>query len=808
MCERHGRITQGSVLFPTMDKFLRVGVLCAAVFLYAGETRAQLQVTSNITAAQAVQNILLGPGITASNITFSGNASQLGSFIGTNCYLGLDSGVIMATGSVIGALGPNNQTSATFPGGGFNGPGDNDLYLAAGGGFPQTHDAAVLQFDFIPTGDSLSFRFVFASDEYLVYVGSINDVFGFFLSGPGFSGPYSNGAVNIALVPGTTNPVSINSVNNVSNSAYYVNNGTGSNAPYNANNQYIQYNGLTTVLTANANVQCGQTYHIKLAIADLSDAILDSGVFLQAGSFQSNAVLLSTQINSGGQDSTLYEGCGNATFYVTRQGDLTVADTVPLVAAGTATEGLDYDPIPSPLVFQPGEDTITVTIDALYDGIPEPPELIDLLATWTGDCGADSTRLHLYIADTPPIDLSLNNDTLLTCGDSVLVHATAMGGFGDLLLDWSTGIPDGDPLAWLHPPQTTTYVLTVTDECGIYSATDSVTINIFVPAPYILNVQPDTLVHCPESPITLYAHVSGGTPPYTYAWSEGGGSTDELYVAPAISHGYSVTTTDLCGNMLSGATMVTVDYDSMRVAVVPDTLICFRDSVTVNAVALGGFGGLFYAWNTGSMETSIPVHPEHTSVYWATVTDQCGIQASAHATVNVERPVADFAIEGSTWESNFPISFHDQSWGAIAWSWNFGFPGLASLDPNPTITYPDPGHFPVRLAIQDTLGCVDTLVRTINVAPEFNLYFPTAFSPDGDGINEVFGVVGTNIQNFHMLIYDRWGKLAFETEDPTEGWDGSMNGKKPVPGVYNYLYRYLGPSGQTADRYGSVLLFR
>ncbi|MEO8733862.1 MAG: gliding motility-associated C-terminal domain-containing protein, partial [Flavobacteriales bacterium] len=108
--------------------------------------------------------------------------------------------------------------------------------------------------------------------------------------------------------------------------------------------------------------------------------------------------------------------------------------------------------------------------------------------------------------------------------------------------------------------------------------------------------------------------------------------------------------------------------------------------------------------------------------------------------------------------------------------------------------------------IMDTLGCVDTLVKIIHVAPEFNLYMPTAFTPDGDGINDIFGVVGTNIQSFHMRIFDRWGNQVFETEDPTKGWDGTINGHKPVTGVYTYMYRFLGPSGQTADRYGSVML--
>ena len=625
-----------------------------------GFAQAQLVVVGSVPAATVVQDVLLGPGVSASNITYTGSALQLGTFNGTNCYLGLDSGMVMSSGSVTGAMGPNNQTGYTSP------PqqtvaGDNDLWMASGSGFALSYDAAVLQFDFVPTGDSLSFRFVFGSEEYLEYVGGINDVFGFFLSGPGISGPYSNNAANIALVPGTSLPVSIFNVNNVSNSAYYVNNGTGTNAPYNSDNQYIQCDGLTTVLTANANVICGETYHIKIAISDISDGILDSGVFLEAGSFQSNSVTLSAQINSGGEDSTLYEGCGNAIFNITRLGDLSVTDTVQLFTSGTATEGVDYNNIPDQLIFQPGEDTISITVNALIDGIPEPPELIELLAVWNGDCGSDSTVLHFYIADTPPILLSLSADTMLTCQDSTLMHAQVSGGFGALTLDWNTGIPDGDTTAWLHPPQTTLYVLSVTDECGVLNPVDSMLLTIFVPDTFVLAVHPDTLVRCPEVPIALYGNVSGGTPPYTYAWGGGLGVSDQLPVAPAVTRNYTLQVTDLCGNQLMDSTLVTVDYDSVRVQVFPDTLICYGDSIPVHAVVTAGEGTVDILWDTWATTDSIWVQPPQLARYQAVVTDQCLISDSAFVIVEVERPIADFTIDGSTWENSFPITFRDQS---------------------------------------------------------------------------------------------------------------------------------------------------
>ncbi|MBK7297043.1 MAG: choice-of-anchor L domain-containing protein [Flavobacteriales bacterium] len=124
----------------------------------------------------------------------------------------------------------------------------------------------------------VSFNFVFASEEYPGYVcGTVNDAFGFFISGPGITGPFSNGAANIALIPGTTVPVTINSVNSgvvgpqggiaancaaidpnwLANSIYYVDNGNANNPDPTA----IRYNGRTVMMTASSQVQCGQQYH-------------------------------------------------------------------------------------------------------------------------------------------------------------------------------------------------------------------------------------------------------------------------------------------------------------------------------------------------------------------------------------------------------------------------------------------------------------------------------------------------------------------------------------------------------------------
>jgi hypothetical protein len=241
---------------------------------------AQIEVDSDISATEAVESYFLTNGVFVSNITFSGGDEQIGLFDCVNCNLGIASGLIMATGDISLVEGPNSIGSSTV-GGGNIGAGDADLETLVSGF--SINDAAVLEFDFIASGDSMLFEFVFGSEEYPEFVNSaFNDVFGFFVSGPGIDGPYTNGAVNIALIPGTDEPVAINSVNEGENSEFYVDNSTTS-----SDSTQIGLDGFTTVLAATLNnLVIGESYHIKLAIGDASDSAFDSAVCFEASSFE------------------------------------------------------------------------------------------------------------------------------------------------------------------------------------------------------------------------------------------------------------------------------------------------------------------------------------------------------------------------------------------------------------------------------------------------------------------------------------------------------------------------------------------
>ncbi len=218
-------------------------------------------------------NTILGQGITASNVTYSGASLASGTFTdGLSSGIGIDSGIIMTTGSANLAVGPNNASGAGRSNGTLGDANLNSLLPSTGS---TTRDASILEFDFVTTGGDLYFNYVFASEEYNEYANSsYNDVFGFFLDG-----------TNIGVIPGTTTPVSINTVNggrplgtNAQNSQFFKNNSGGTPS------FSTQYDGFTTPFTAQAIGIGPGTHTLKLAIADVGDTILDTAVFIQGSS--------------------------------------------------------------------------------------------------------------------------------------------------------------------------------------------------------------------------------------------------------------------------------------------------------------------------------------------------------------------------------------------------------------------------------------------------------------------------------------------------------------------------------------------
>lgn len=250
--------------------------LLVGLCLAAAPVSADPLVIVTTSNATTLVNSILGPGVTlvAGSATLIGASTQQGTFTGGAGVLPFGSGILLTTGDANLAPGPNSEESATAE----TATGGNALLTALGG--DTTFDQNVLQFSFVPTSGTVSFQFVFASEEYHEFVDAgVNDVFAFFLNG-----------ANLAVVPGTSTAISIDTVNCVDNPAFYSAN-SGTSPCFTASEAVnTEYDGLVgglfaTPLFATGNVNPGVSNTIQIAIADGGDDILDSAVFLAGGSF-------------------------------------------------------------------------------------------------------------------------------------------------------------------------------------------------------------------------------------------------------------------------------------------------------------------------------------------------------------------------------------------------------------------------------------------------------------------------------------------------------------------------------------------
>jgi len=238
---------------------------------------------------QDLADNLLGDGVTISNLQYTGVNHASGLFTNAeSAGFGIDEGIILSCGYAENIVGPNSSPAISA---GNGEPGDSDLDTLIPG--YSTNDASVLEFDFVADFNSITFTYVFGSDEYLEWVdSSFNDVFGFFLDGQ-----------NVAKIPNSTDPVSINNVNHHSHTDYFINNDihSGPGMGYPPSTVYnTEADGFTTSLSVSAAVTPGESHHIRLAIADAGDSALDSWVLIKAGSFSSEVAQSPLSLNIAG----------------------------------------------------------------------------------------------------------------------------------------------------------------------------------------------------------------------------------------------------------------------------------------------------------------------------------------------------------------------------------------------------------------------------------------------------------------------------------------------------------------------------
>ena len=709
------------------------------------------------------------------NVTYP----QIGRFKRNGCpTFPFDSGLVMTTGNVSLAVGPNSQSSASSAVTGYY--TETALSGLASG---TINGSASLEFDFIAMADTFSFNYVFASEEYPEYAfSSFNDVFAFFLTGVD-PVTLTTTTKNVAIVPNTitaSNPngvyVAINSINSgpgtsgssgncippgssAPYSQYYVNNPSGSSG--------IQYDGRTTALSAQSVIFSCQTYHMKLCIANVGDNAYDSGVFIEEGSFYSPHVRVEQEWETEEGGDTLLQNCRNVdlTFKLDRP-SLTSTTSFIIETTGNAILGTDYsitkengDPITleDNSFFFPEGDTLQLVhvkmLPSAQFNDPNQVKEVTLYVITQGCTGYGNLMDYMIKHDTITLHFRANDsirlrDTLFTrCNQLDYIEVEQVQGTENAIFEWipATGIANPDESAsTCNITQNASYQVIAHDQWNCMADTASVLVTIVPKPEFDITYTPDH--GCQPLPVTWQVQY---TPSYaSLLWNIHNDSTYSYIDSAATLH------TSL------------PDEGYYSVSLIVSSAPGCSDSLTLdNIIHVSGF------------------------------------------------PHADFYYGPDEPENGQEVFFYNLSTGdnITNYVWNFG-DGHSSYLEEPSHVYhlQESDLMTVHLTITNSDGCSDDTLQVIPVEDNFAFFVPSGFTPNTDGKNEVFLPKVKDVVNYELLIFSRTGEIVFHTTNPEEGWDGTFKGAPAPEGVYLWKIKYarIGTPDEMLSKMGTVTLIR
>jgi len=706
-----------------------------------------IQTKNELGAEALVRDVFIkGDCRNVSNIMAIGNEEfGIGQFENGGDIIGLEDGIIISTGKTVSAVGPNVSNESTFSFDILS--DDSDLEILA---TSTLYDVTGIEFDFVPIGNRVTFEYVFASEEYCEFVGTeFNDVFGFFVSGPGINGPFDNNAINVAKLNLTDEYVSINTVNHLTNTNSYINNVTNTNilGCGDFSSEFldvIEYDGFTVPLLASIDVIPCETYRIRLVIGDVGDAFLDSAVFLETNSFDLGEGMSVHAEVPGRSEPIAFESCVDGQFVFTRSPtsnfneDFVIEYSIS--SDSEASNGVDFLEIPLSVTIPAGQNTFTLPITLIEDNIPEGLENLQLELVYECEC-IDPANSELIINEAS--ELSAVFENVMVCADqSFSIEPEISGGISPFDYRWSTGAETESLNISVSEP--TDFTVTITDFCG--SEISGAIAAGIQSTPFATLDGVFDFCDIQDRGIEVSLE---GNPPWTIAYS-----VDGVEQAPI----NNIQTSPL---FLDAPTAGTYE------------LIAFND-VTCS----GSFVGI------------------------AVVNSTFNIDA------NIVRPTcfnsADGSIEITGLDAIEPFTI---SWD-VAREDNFFLENLSEG------TY--------TISVLDGNDCL--YERSFELGARLNndeacspVYIPNSFSPNRDGINDVFSIyasANSRIQNIlSMEVFSRWGEALYEQrnflpDNGLSGWDGSFRGEPMGQDVFVYTVFILLEDGNTQLLKGNVTLVR
>ncbi len=437
------------------------------------------------------------------------------------------------------------------------------------------------------------------------------------------------------------------------------------------------------------------------------------------------------------------------------------------------------------------------------------------------------TSLSITLSQPDPIVLSTTGNVSICLGQSTVIGANATGGSGSYQFTWDNGLGNGNSFT-VTPSVTTTYTVNVSDVNGCTASSQTLTVSVSPTISVTLTALPTAI--CLGDNTVLTASATGGNGNYTYTWDNSiGVSGSQQTVNPSQTTTYIVTVTDNC-NSPQGT-------DDITVIVNPLPTVSFSADDTegcapVSVIFTDNSNPTIQSWNwnfgdpnSGINNTSTLNNPAH--VFTApgsysislNVTTNNGCSGSLTTPNMIEvYPVPDAAFTlypptGST--QNPTIYFDNYSSNTAFWNWNFGDPSSTtntSSDPDPQHTYESYGTYTIWLIVESAYGCIDSTSENVFIKQDFTLFFPNAFTPNGDGDNDGFRPEGdgVDLNHFELYIFDRWGSEVFRTNDFYQPWNGKVQNSEKYAevAVYTWICNVRDVNGEMYMFNGRVTLVR
>ena len=439
--------------------------------------------------------------------------------------------------------------------------------------------------------------------------------------------------------------------------------------------------------------------------------------------------------------------------------------------------------------------------------------------TMTDSNGCSNTA-NVTITEPALLTNLAGGATTICIGQSANLTDVASGGTPAYGYHWTDGITNWTTAnISVSPTVTTTYTVYVTDANGCISANQTVTVTVNPP----LNVTAMAgITVCANTLVNLTAVGNGGNGNLTYTWLPINLVGASVNTNVAVTSTYTVVATDGCGTPSATSTVT--------VTVNPNPVVSFTATTATSGCAplCVTFANTTpytasIAWIFGNnLGTYISNNPTFCFTGYGTydvtakVTDNIGcigtVTLPNYVTV-WPLPTASFSAtpQPATLLENI-VSFTDLSSGAVSWIWSFGINDSASILQNPNYAFQDTGIFNVQLIITNQYGCQDSTTLPIIVHPDYAVFIPNTFTPNGDGTNDLFFPqgVGVNPEKFSMYIFDRWGNLIYTTETWPGGWDGTVQGTGRLCPIDTYVYKIttVNPDGGRKIYIGQINLIK